>query len=90
MSVNQKNKKKNKTNKTKKKNPNLMAGKEKTKGQIPASDTFKDEHNDVEHFIRTDNVDSVDSALRCVRSLPTKRTQKHEEIIPETKQQPRA
>lgn len=44
----------------------------------------------MEHFIRTDNVDSVDSALRCVRSLPTKRTQKHEEIIPETKQQPRA
>lgn len=89
MSVNQKNKKKNKTNKTKKESK--CDGREgKNKGQIPASDTFKDEHNDVEHFIRTDNVDSVDSVLRCVRSLPTKRTQKHEEIIPETKQQPRA
>lgn len=43
----------------------------KEKGQIPASDTFKDEHGDVEHLIGTGNVGRVDSALRCVRSFPT-------------------
>lgn len=51
-----------------------MVGKEKNKGQIPASDTFKDEHKDAEHFIRTDNVDSVDSASVEVCAVPSNKT----------------
>lgn len=41
-------------------------------------------------FIRKANMDSVDSPLRCARSLPTKQIKnknKHEDIIPETKKE---